>query len=238
MPEPNLITVLRGLKVRVSTMDAFLIANGKPHGTDGSSFVPFYDGDKPDEISALLRAKAGSDEILYVVPSVEGHDRSSHVYVACSYLHVYAQRCITANEPADRIPEGFRKLLEEILKFGGHDEEGLVGLFVIYTEERSGPDPPELEERYKASIEFRPCDVKPSLFGRSCCLYKGSFANGLTLYSNQFTAASAMSRLAIGPRGSGTATRSTDSMSLSILCQKMHNNASADDQVWTIWIYT
>lgn len=39
MPGPNLITVLRGLKVRVSTPDAFLRANGKPHGTDGSSFI-------------------------------------------------------------------------------------------------------------------------------------------------------------------------------------------------------
>lgn len=88
MPGPNLVTVLRGLKVRVSTMNAFLVANGKLHGTDAFSFVPFYDSGTPDEISALLREKAGSDEILYVVPSVEGHDRSSHVYVAYSYLHV------------------------------------------------------------------------------------------------------------------------------------------------------
>jgi hypothetical protein len=150
MPGPNLVTVLRGLKVRVSTMDAFLIANGKLHGTDSSSFIPFYDSGTPDEISALLRAKAGSDDILYVVPSVEGHDRSSHVYVAYSCLHVYAQRCITANDPADKIPEGFRKLREEILKSGGDNEEGLVGLFVVYTD-RPGPNPPELEGRIKAS---------------------------------------------------------------------------------------
>lgn len=78
------------------------------------------------------------------------------MYVAHSYLHVYVQRCITANDPADKIPEGFKKLREEILKFGGDDEEGLVGLFVVYTE-RPGPDPPELEERYKARIQFRPC---------------------------------------------------------------------------------
>lgn len=150
MPGPNLITVLRGLKVRVSTIDAFLRANGKPHGTDGSSFVPFYNSETPDEISALLRAKAGSDDILYVVPSVESHDRSSHVYVAYSYLHVYAQRCITANDPADKIPQGFEKPREEILKFGGDGEEGLVGLFVVYTN-RPGPNPPELKARYQAS---------------------------------------------------------------------------------------
>lgn len=150
MPGPNLITVLRGLKVRVPTMDAFLRANGKPHGTDGSSFVPFYNSETPDEISALLRAKAGSDYILYVVPSVESHDRSSHVYVAYSYLHVYAQRCITTNDPADKIPQGFEKLREEILKSGVDGEEGLVGLFVVYTD-RPGPNPPELKARYQAS---------------------------------------------------------------------------------------
>ncbi|KAH8777757.1 hypothetical protein F5883DRAFT_696637 [Diaporthe sp. PMI_573] len=145
MPGPNLITVLRGLKVRVSTMDAFLIANGKLHGTDSSSFIPFYDSGTPDEISALLRAKAGSDDILYVVPSVEGHDRSSHVYVAYSCLHVYAQRCITANDPADKIPEGFRKLREEILKSGGDND-------------RPGPNPPELEGRFKQPIHCGMCD--------------------------------------------------------------------------------
>lgn len=150
MPGPNLITVLRGLKVRVSAMDAFLRANGKPHGTDGSSFVPFYNSETPDEISALLRAKAGSGDILYVVPSVESHDRSPHVYVAYSYLHVFAQRCITANDPADKIPQGFEKLREEILKSGGDGEEGLVGLFVVYTD-RPGPNPPELKARYQAS---------------------------------------------------------------------------------------
>ena len=72
------------------------------------------------------------------------------MYVAYSCLHVYAQRCITANDPADKIPEGFRKLREEILKSGGDNEEGLVGLFVVYTD-RPGPNPPELEGRIKAS---------------------------------------------------------------------------------------
>lgn len=131
-------------------MNAFLIANDLPHRTDGSLFVLFYDSGSPDEISALLRGKAESDEILYVVPSVEGHDRSSHVYVAYSYLHVYAQRCITNNDPADKVPEGFLKLREDILKYSRDDDEALLALFVVYTE-RPGPNPPELEERYKVS---------------------------------------------------------------------------------------
>ena len=156
MPGSSLVTVLRGLKTHVSTMNVFLIANGKPHGTGGFSFVPFYDSGTFDEISSLLRAKAGSNEILYVVPSVEGHDRYSHVYVAYSYFHVYAQRCITVNYPADKIPEGFGSLRGEILKSGGDDEEGLVGFFVVYTN-RLGPDPPELEERYQASIKLQTC---------------------------------------------------------------------------------
>ncbi|KAH8756337.1 hypothetical protein F5883DRAFT_468674 [Diaporthe sp. PMI_573] len=157
MPGPNLITVLRGLKVRVSTMDTFLRANGMPHGTDGTSFVPFYDNETPDEITALLRVKAGSNNILYVVPSIECHDRSSYVYIAYSYVHVYAQRCITPDNPADKIPEGFKKLREEILKSSKDNEEGLVALFVIYTDQ-PGPNPPELQERQKKPIYCGMCD--------------------------------------------------------------------------------
>ncbi|KAG8156357.1 hypothetical protein KVR01_013809 [Diaporthe batatas] len=157
MPGPNLITVLRGLKVRVSTMDAFLRANGKAHGTDGTLFVPFYDSETPDEITALLREKAGSNDMLYVVPSIESHDRSTHVYVAYSYAHVYAQRCVTADDPTERIPGEFEKLQEEILKFGAGDEEGRVGLFVVYTDQ-PGPDPPELAERRKTPIHCGMCD--------------------------------------------------------------------------------
>lgn len=150
MPGPNLITVLRGLKVRVSTMDAFLRANGMPDGIEERMSVPFYDKQTPDEVSALLREKAGSADILYVIPYIEIHNQSSHVYVAYSYVHVYAQRCITPDDPTDKIPEGFENLREDILQHGGDDEEGRVGLFVVYTD-RPGPDPPELEERERAS---------------------------------------------------------------------------------------
>lgn len=67
------------------------------------------------------------------------------MYVPYRYIHVYAQRCITANDLYDKIPEGFSKLRKEIFKFGGDDEEGLVGWFVVYTE-RPGPDLPEIQE--------------------------------------------------------------------------------------------
>ncbi|KAL1877429.1 hypothetical protein Daus18300_002415 [Diaporthe australafricana] len=128
MSGAKLVTVLRGLKVRVSTMNAFLIANDLPHGIDGFSFVPFCDSGSPDEIYALLHAKVGSDEILYVVPGVS----------------------------PDPAPEGILRLRQDILKYGEDDDEGLLGLFVIYTE-RLGPNPSELEERYKEPINCDRC---------------------------------------------------------------------------------
>lgn len=64
-------------------------------------------------------------------------------------------------------------------------------------------------------------------------------ANCLTLYSNLFTAASATRHLTIGPRGNGTATRSMDSMSLSMRCLKTRDIVRTFDEdghraVWNI----
>lgn len=60
MPGPNLITALRGFKVRLSTLDNFLVAHGKPHGTNTGTIPPIYkyddEGNATDEVSELLRA--------------------------------------------------------------------------------------------------------------------------------------------------------------------------------------
>lgn len=158
MPGPNTITALRGFKVRISTLNAFLVANGKEHGAE-EGFPPFYDGPDPDDISALLREKVAinesgenTDGILYVVPSVEGHDRSPYAYIAYSYVHVYAQRRITPESPPEQVPRGFEELREEILAYSKdreENQEGLMGLFIVFTDERPSPDPPELQERYR-----------------------------------------------------------------------------------------
>lgn len=158
MPGTNTVTGLRGFKIRLTTLDRFLIANGKVHGA-ANGFAPLYDFDKPegpDEISALLRAKAGGGSgILYVVPAAEGHDFTPYVYVAYQYRHVYSQLRITPlDPPKEPVPVGFEQLRQEIFGFraSSHDaaaqeageEDGAMGLYIVYTEERSSPTPPEL----------------------------------------------------------------------------------------------
>lgn len=162
MAGPNLVTALRGFKIRTSTLDKFLIAHGKPHGTNSGTIPPIYkyddNGNATDEISEVLRAQieavAGKSSspatVLLVMPSVEGHDPSSWAYVAYSYAQVYAQRHITPQDPSEQMPQGFEELRQDVLKYSSSSEEndeGLVGLFVVITEARTGPTPSELLER-------------------------------------------------------------------------------------------
>lgn len=168
MPGSNTVTALRGFRVRLSTLDKFLVANGKVHGAE-NGFAPLYHFEKPegpDEISALLRAKAGGGSgILYVVPAAEGHDITPYVYVAYQYRHVYSQLRITPQDPPEQpIPAEFEQLRQEILGYkasagdgasqGADEEDGAMGLYIVYTEGRSAPIPPELQERYKVSYQY------------------------------------------------------------------------------------
>ncbi|KAK7741834.1 hypothetical protein SLS53_004899 [Cytospora paraplurivora] len=174
MTGPTLITVLRGFKVRTSTLDNFLIANGHPNGIQTETFPPIYkydydNGVATDEISEVLRAKVraaaaaasmpsnsgtaiNTTGILLVVPSVEGHTDSAWSYVSYSYAQVYAQRHITAEDPSEQVPPGFQELRQEVLGHSSvpdHGDEGLLGLYVVATKERAGLVPAGLRERYK-----------------------------------------------------------------------------------------
>lgn len=162
MAGPNLVTAHRGFKIHTSTLDKFLIAHGKPKGTDSGAVPPNYtyddNGNASDEISEILcgqmqaiTGKCSSlTTVLLLMPSVEGHSRSSWAYVAYSYAHIYAQRHITPQDPLDQMPQGFEELRQDVLSYSSNskeDGEGLMGLFVIITEGRAGPVPPELLER-------------------------------------------------------------------------------------------
>ncbi|ROW07016.1 hypothetical protein VPNG_06647 [Cytospora leucostoma] len=172
MTGPTLITVLRGFKVRTSTLDNFLIANGHPNGIQTGPSPPIYKYDydncvATDETSEVLRAKVraaaasmpsdsgtatNTTGVLLVVPSVEGHTDSAWSYVSYSYAQVYAQRHITAEDPSERVPPGFEELRQEVLGHSSHTDhrdEGLLGLFVVSARERAGMIPAVLRERYK-----------------------------------------------------------------------------------------
>ncbi|KAG8159399.1 hypothetical protein KVR01_011060 [Diaporthe batatas] len=164
MAGPDLVTALRGFKIRTTTLNKFLIAYGKPLGIDSAYIPPAYDyddnGNATDEISEVLRANSGLASVLLVMPSVEGHSRSSWAYVAYSYAHIYAQRNITPQDPAEQIPQGFEELRQDVLKHSSSLEEGegLMGLFVVLTEDRPGPTPRELQERNRTPILCGLCD--------------------------------------------------------------------------------
>ncbi|ROW01079.1 hypothetical protein VSDG_02847 [Cytospora chrysosperma] len=124
MPGPDTITALRGFKVRISTLDAFLFANGNEHGT---GFHP--------------SSKALQQTIF-------------RHYSAESYVHVYAQGRITPECPPEQVPRGFEELRQEVLAYSkdreGDLQDGLIGLFIVFTQERACPNPPELQERYQS----------------------------------------------------------------------------------------
>ncbi|ROW05792.1 hypothetical protein VMCG_05220 [Cytospora schulzeri] len=159
----SLITALCGLKVRVSTLDAFLDANGNSDGTLGG-IPPRHINDTADEISALLQTKVrnsggNSSRTRLVIPYIRGHDRASWAYVAYDYFHIYAQRYTAVDDLPEKSPKGFVELRQEILGYSRSakqdcaglgeirkenkkdDDEGQTGMFIVVTEERSWTPP-------------------------------------------------------------------------------------------------
>jgi hypothetical protein len=81
MAGPDLVTTLRGFKIRTATLDKFLIAYSKPLETNSGNIPPFYDYNNnrnaTNKISAVLHASSSLATILLVMPSIKGHDPSS-----------------------------------------------------------------------------------------------------------------------------------------------------------------
>lgn len=73
------IAIIRGLKVRITVLDRFLVANGVD---ETYGIAPFYKVD-PDEQSRLLRSKVGGGDTRTraFVPSKHGHDETNFAYV-------------------------------------------------------------------------------------------------------------------------------------------------------------
>lgn len=158
-------TILRGFKVSVAVLDAFLAANSvyETYGTP-----PFYQ-DHPDKdpISVLLYTKitavggtANKEKFRVIIPSREGHNKSNVAYVTYAWVTVYAHRELQLDDDLPmEVPTGFEELRKEILSFsdGIADsdkiaDEGRMGLFVVYTHDIRGLYiPKEFLERAKVS---------------------------------------------------------------------------------------
>ncbi|EIM89675.1 uncharacterized protein STEHIDRAFT_118812 [Stereum hirsutum FP-91666 SS1] len=182
MPSLGSTTLLRGFKVSVATLDAFLAANGVDE-TYGDP--PFYkDHPHNDAVSKLLYRKiahaaasagADADRFRLIIPAREGHNSSTVAYITFAWVTVYAHREIVLQDdlPTDP-PRGFVQLREEILSFGNKVEEGAtatddgsklpdegnMGLYMVYTYDIQGEyTPQELRDRYVAPQYCDQCDA-------------------------------------------------------------------------------
>ncbi|KAH6847631.1 hypothetical protein B0I37DRAFT_354352 [Chaetomium sp. MPI-CAGE-AT-0009] len=161
----GLTTILRGFKVPITILDRFFESNGIMQ-TWG--FPPRYNrpplpgADRPalDPQSAFLRTKlaatggGGADTRIFI-PNRQGQARSTHAYVAYTYIMVFGQRQIDlAVDLPDRAPPGFAGLRSEILGFAREGEDGLLQvagmqggeqddpstvLFIVVTDDREHP---------------------------------------------------------------------------------------------------
>lgn len=116
-------SILRGFKISVAVLDAFLAAD-HVDTTDGAP--PFYSHhpDK-DDVSALLYAKivaaggtADKNKFRVMMPSREAFSDSMTAYVTYTWTTVFAHLELQLDEhlPAE-VPWGFEELRQEMLSF-------------------------------------------------------------------------------------------------------------------------
>jgi hypothetical protein len=153
------VTLLRGFRVSVSTLDAFLAANG----VDETCGAPPFTEDHPDNdaISVLLHSKLGSEAdpqkmTRVIIPQRKDMNRSTVAYVAYAWVMAYAHREIDPDtDLPPHPPAAFETLRKEILGFGDKSteapaSEGKNGLFLVTTDEGSFV-PEELKKRKEVS---------------------------------------------------------------------------------------
>lgn len=167
MPSLGSTTLLRGFKVSISVLDAFLAANCVPE-TFGTP--PFHrDHPDNDSISKLLYSRiteitgTSADQNLFrvVIPSRAPYNASRVAYVTYAWATVYAHREVDLeNDLPAAVPEGFEDLRQEILSHGDGvnglkdsdkiPDEGKMGVYMVYTFEiRGNFTPTELLDRKK-----------------------------------------------------------------------------------------
>lgn len=173
MPSAGSTTLLRGFKVSVAVLDAFLAANGVDE-TFGTP--PFYkDHPDKDPISRLLvdkiaaatgAAAAAVDKTRFrvLIPSAEGHNSSTVAYITHAWVTVYAHREVDMErELPSELPAGFDKLREEVLGFTKRvdeadqiPDEGKLGIYLVHTYDARGNFvPQEFRDRMVVSLTSR-----------------------------------------------------------------------------------
>lgn len=172
MPSSGSTSILRGFKVSVAVLDAFLAANGVD---ETFGYPPFY-SEHPDKdpISVLLSSKiaaaagaeaAGVDKSRFrvLIPQCEGLNHSTVAYVTQAWATVYAHRELDIDRDLpSEAPAEFEGLKREILSFTERvdasdriQDEGRSGVFMVYTYDIRGEFvPQELRDRFVVSIQL------------------------------------------------------------------------------------
>lgn len=133
------ITVLRGFKVSVSTLDAFLDAN---HCSETYGHPPYYP-DHPDLVtSELLFSKMGEsgDKNNYrvIIPQREGYNHADTAYITYSWFMVHSQRELRDDDLPAEAPPAFDSLRKEVLSFSktpNDQTNGQMGTYIVFTQE-------------------------------------------------------------------------------------------------------
>lgn len=145
-PPPGAVCILRGFRIRPSTLDMYLAMNGEYMGTNNGSYPPRYifgsDGPIADQASVVLRRRmealggdrANSHRTLVVLPLTLSSEPSPWAYVPYIFSSTFTEFRVTAAAPAAQMPPGFEELRREILAHctrGTDPEEGMMGLYVV-----------------------------------------------------------------------------------------------------------
>lgn len=102
----SVVTVLRGFKVPLPALDAFLLANNiNESEVLCSGFPPFCDEDD-DQVTTLLRNKLGNGDAKtrVFVPARMSYKRATSGYIAYDWKVVFAQRRFDAGDLAEHPP--------------------------------------------------------------------------------------------------------------------------------------
>lgn len=178
------VTVLRGFKVSISTLDAFLLANGvdATYGTP-----PFYE-DHPDSdpVSKLLFSKMGEagdkNDYRLIIPQCEGHSPADTAYITYVWFMVYAQRELRDSDLPSEIPPAFNGLRDDVVSFSEnpHNQiDGQMGRYVVFTQERNYMP----EEMYQQNLIVS-LNTPPHLpFRQSFTSYRG-ISNATSVIKN------------------------------------------------------
>lgn len=189
----SVTAVLRGFKVPLPVLNAFLLANNIDESERLCEGVPpFYN--KVDQVTTLLRTKVGGGDAKtrVFVPARMSFDSASSAYIAYDWIVVFAQRRLDDGVLADTPPAGFEELRKEVLSHAegvespADDERYKNALYVVITDERTYI-PPELQERepVRKSFSFLLCPNShlkshPTLSTNNSRLYHPSLVHSLT----------------------------------------------------------